>query len=104
MQDTLGNFFSGISLQADRPFQIGDVIVVSQQKHTGVVEGITWRAIKIRTFQNHIVLVSNSNAAKEAIEVAPRHNFNARLIFFSPVYTASPAKTIHAVREAVLDA
>jgi small-conductance mechanosensitive channel len=104
LQDTLGNFFSGISLQADRPFQIGDVIVVSQQKHTGVVEGITWRAIKIRTFQNHIVLVSNSNAAKEAIEVAPRDNLNARLIFFSTVYTDSPAKTIHVVREAVRDA
>ena len=104
LQDTLGNFFSGISLQADRPFQIGDVIVVGQQKHTGVVEGITWRAIKIRTFQNHIVLVSNSNAAKEAIEVAPRDNLNARLIFFSTVYTDSPAKTIHVVREAVRDA
>src|SRR5713226_8845855 len=61
LQDTLGNFFAGISLHADRPFQVGDVIVVGQQKHTGVVEGITWRAIKIRTFQNHVVLVSNSN-------------------------------------------
>ena len=28
LQDTLGNFFAGISLQADRPFQIGDVITV----------------------------------------------------------------------------
>src|SRR6266403_1598345 len=104
LQDTLGNFFSGISLQADRPFQIGDVIVVSQQKHTGVVEGITWRAIKIRTFQNHIVLVSNSNAAKEAIEVCPRENLNARLVFFGTLYTDSPAKTIHVVRESVRDA
>jgi small-conductance mechanosensitive channel len=104
LQDTLGNFFSGISLHADRPFQVGDVIVVGQQKHTGVVEGITWRAIKIRTFQNHIVLVSNSNAAKEAIEVAPRDNLNARLVFFSTLYTDSPAKTIHVVREGVRDA
>src|SRR5438067_1187253 len=104
LQDTLGNFFSGISLHADRPFQVGDVIVVGQQKHTGVVEGITWRAIKIRTFQNHIVLVSNSNAAKEAIEVAPRNNLNARLVFFGTLYTDSPAKTIHIVREAVHDA
>ena len=104
LQDTLGNFFSGISLHADRPFQVGDVIVVGQQKHTGVVEGITWRAIKIRTFQNHIVLVSNSNAAKEAIEVAPRDNLNARLVFFSTIYADSPAKTIHVVREAVRDA
>src|SRR5713101_1776994 len=104
LQDTLGNFFAGISLHADRPFQVGDVIVVGQQKHTGVVESITWRAIKIRTFQNHIVLVSNSNAAKEAIEVAPRDNLNARLIFFSTLYTDSPAKTIHVVRESVRDA
>lgn len=104
LQDTLGNFFSGISLHADRPFQVGDVIVVGQQHHTGVVEGITWRAIKIRTFQNHIVLVSNSNAAKEAIEVCPRDNLNARLVFFSTLYTDSPAKTIHVAREAVRDA
>src|SRR3989454_11917696 len=104
LQDTLGNFFSGISLHADRPFQVGDVIVVGQQKHTGVVEGITWRAIKIRTFQNHIVLVSNSNAAKEAIEVCPRDNLNARLVFFDTLNTDSPAKTIHVVREAVRDA
>ncbi len=36
LQDTLGNFFSGISLQADRPFQVGDVITVGVQRHTGV--------------------------------------------------------------------
>src|SRR2546423_474468 len=104
LQDTLGNFFAGISLHADRPFQVGDVIVVTQQKLTGVVESISWRAIKVRTFQNHIVLVSNSLAAREAIEVAPRDNLNARLVFFSTIYTDSPAKTIHVVRESVRDA
>src|SRR2546421_12847931 len=104
LQDTLGNFFAGISLHADRPFQVGDVIVVGSQKHTGVVESISWRAIKIRTFQNHIVLVANSTAAKEAIEVAPRDNLNARIVTFSTIYTDSPAKTIHVVREAVRDA
>ena len=102
LQDTLGNFFAGISLHADRPFQVGDVIVVGS--HVGVVEGITWRAIKLRTFQNHIVLVSNSNAAKEAIEVSPRDNLNARLVYFSTIYGDSPAKIIHIIREAVRDA
>jgi small-conductance mechanosensitive channel/CRP-like cAMP-binding protein len=104
LQDTLGNFFSGISLQADRPFQVGDVITVGTNQITGVVEEITWRAIKIRTFQNHIVVISNSTAAKESIQVSPRDNLNARLIFFNTLYTDSPAKTIHAVREAVRDA
>ena len=101
LQDTLGNFFAGISLQADRPFQVGDVITVGAQRHTGVVEEISWRAIKIRTFQNHVVLINNSSAAKEPIEVCPRDNLNARLVLFSTLYTDSPAKTIHVVREAV---
>lgn len=104
LQDTLGNFFSGISLQADRPFQVGDVITVGADRFTGVVEEISWRAIKIRTFTNHVVLVNNSTAAKEAIEVCPRDNLNARLVFFNTLYTDSPAKTIHTVREAVREA
>ena len=104
LQDTLGNFFAGISLQADRPFQVGDVITVGAQRHTGVVEEISWRAIKIRTFTNHVVLIANSNAAKEPIEVCPRENLNARLVYFNTLYTDSPAKTIHVVREAVREA
>src|SRR5689334_8713711 len=104
LQDTLGNFFAGISLQADRPFQVGDVITVGAQRHTGVVEEITWRAIKIRTFQNHIVLMNNSSAAKEPIEVCPRDNLNARIVYFNTLYTDSPAKAIHVVREAVREA
>lgn len=104
LQDTLGNFFAGISLQADRPFQVGDVITVGAQRHTGVVEEISWRAIKIRTFTNHVVLIANSNAAREPIEVCPRDNLNARLVYFNTLYTDSPAKTIHVVREAVREA
>ena len=104
LQDTLGNFFAGISLQADRPFQVGDVITVGSERHTGVVEEITWRAVKIRTFQNHIVLISNSTAAKEPIEVCPRENLNARIVFFNTIFTDSPAKAIHVVREAVREA
>ena len=104
LQDTLGNFFAGISLQADRPFQVGDVITVGAQRHTGVVEEISWRAIKIRTFTNHIVLIANSNAAREPIEVCPRGNLNARIVLFNTLYTDSPARTIHVVREAVREA
>lgn len=104
LQDTLGNFFAGISLQADRPFQVGDVITVGVQRHTGVVEEITWRAVKVRTFANHVVLISNSTAAREAIEVCPRDNLNARLVYFNTLFTDSPAKTIHVVREAVREA
>ncbi|HJQ34480.1 MAG TPA: mechanosensitive ion channel family protein [Pyrinomonadaceae bacterium] len=99
LQDTLGNLFAGISLHADKPFQVGDVITVG--KHTGAVMSITWRAVKIKTFSNHIVLVSNSSIAKESIEVCPRDGQNARIVFFGALYTDSPVKVIHVVREAV---
>jgi small-conductance mechanosensitive channel len=104
LQDTLGNLFAGLSLQADNPFQVGDVITVGQLKWTGVVEGISWRAVKVRTFSNHVLILSNSSIAKEAIEVCPKENLNARLVYFSTLYTDSPARTIHVVREAVREA
>jgi small-conductance mechanosensitive channel/CRP-like cAMP-binding protein len=102
LQDTLGNLFAGVSLHADKPFDVGDVITVG--KWTGVVESVTWRAAKIRTFTNHLVHVSNSQIAKEYVEVCPRENLNARIVFFNALYTDSPAKVIHIVREAVREA
>lgn len=100
LQDTLGNLFSGLALQADAPFQIGDVVNIAN-KGTGVVENITWRGVKIRTFQNKLLIIGNSVLGKETIEVAPKNNLNARLVFFNTLYTASPTKTIQLIREAV---
>ncbi|MBA3632266.1 MAG: mechanosensitive ion channel family protein [Acidobacteria bacterium] len=100
MQDTLGNLFAGIALQADQSFQVGDVINVPN-KGFGVVENVSWRGVKIRTFQNKLLVMSNSVLGKEAIEVAPRENLNARIVFFNTLYANSPAKTIQLVREIV---
>jgi small-conductance mechanosensitive channel/CRP-like cAMP-binding protein len=100
LQDTLGNLFAGLAMQADQPFQIGDVITVPN-KGTGVVESISWRGIKIRTFQNKVVVISNTILGKDSIEVAPKDNLNARLVFFNTLYSASPTKTIHLIRDVV---
>jgi small-conductance mechanosensitive channel len=100
LQETLGNLFAGIAMQADQPFQVGDVIAITN-RGTGVVESVSWRGVKVRTFQNKLLIVSNAVLAKEMIEVAPKGNLNARIVFFNTVYNASPANTIHRVREAV---
>lgn len=103
LQDTLGNLFAGLSLQADQPFAVGDVLNIPG-KGTGVVEMVTWRGLKIRTFQNKLLIISNTNLGRETFEVAPRDNLNARLVFFNTLYTDSPTKTTHVVREAVREA
>jgi small-conductance mechanosensitive channel len=101
LQDTLGNLFAGIALQADQPFQVGDVIAMTNNKGTGVVESVSWRGVKIRTFQNKILVISNSALGREMIEVAPKDNLNARLVFFNTLYTDSPSKTQQALRESI---
>lgn len=100
LQDTLGNFFAGAAIQADNPFQIGDVINIPN-KGTGVVESISWRGVKIRTFQNKIIIVSNTVLGKEIFEIAPKDNLNARIVFFNTVYENSPARTIQVLRDVV---
>ncbi len=100
LQDTLGNLFAGIALQADQPFQVGDIVTFANQT-TGVVEAVSWRGVKIRTFQNKLLVISNSMLGKEAIEVSPKDNLNARIVYFNTLYTNSPAKTMQVVREAV---
>lgn len=100
LQDTLGNLFAGIALQADQPFQVGDVVSISN-RGDGIVESVSWRGVKIRTFQNKLFVISNAVMGKETIEVAPRDNLNARLVFFNTLYTHSPSRTAQIVREAV---
>ncbi len=100
LQDTLGNLFAGLAIQADQPFQIGDVVSIAN-KGSGVIENVSWRGVKIRTFQNKLVVISNSVLGKEAIEIAPRDNLNARLVNFTTVYASSPARTIQTIREVV---
>jgi len=100
LQDTLGNLFAGLAMQADQLFQVGDVINIAG-RGVGVVESISWRGVKVRTFQNKLLVISNAVLGKESIEVAPRTNLNARLVNFSTVYTESPANTAHLIREAV---
>ena len=99
LQETLGNLFAGIAMQADQPFQVGDVVSIGSG--TGVVENVSWRGVKIRTFQNKLLVISNAVLAKETIEVSPKNNLNARIVFFNTEYEYFPTKTIQLVRDAV---
>lgn len=57
-KDFLSNIFGGIVIIMDKPFDIGDWITSSDIE--GVVEDISFRSTKIRTFNKAIVTVPNS--------------------------------------------
>lgn len=56
-RDTLENFISGVTILLDRPFRIGDNIVIEDT--FGTVEEITLRSTRLRTLNNEIVVLPN---------------------------------------------
>jgi small-conductance mechanosensitive channel len=66
LQDTLGNFFAGLYVKADRPVKVGHYIRLESGQE-GYVEQIGWRSTHIRALQNNIVVVPNSKLAQTTI-------------------------------------
>lgn len=64
-QKTATNLFGGFAIITDKPFDVGDRI--STPSVDGVVEDITMRSTRIRTFGDTIVVVPNSVLIEEPI-------------------------------------
>lgn len=58
LQDVIKNFVAGVFIYTDKPFRIGDWI--EWQGHSGVVEDISFRVTRVRTFDNELLTVPNS--------------------------------------------
>lgn len=98
LQDTLGNLFAGVSIHLEEAFEAGDVI--HSGDYFGVVEGVTWRATRIRTFNNDVVFLPNSQLAKDRIQVFPRNNLNGRVVPFGVDHHVAPAVVIDVLTQA----
>ena len=70
LQDTLGNLFAGMALHLEKSLQVGDMVRVGD--YVGFVEKLSWRALRVRTLLDTIVLLPNSAAARDRLEVFPR--------------------------------
>ena len=67
-RDILSNFFSGVMLYFDRPFNIGDWISSPDRKIEGTVVEIGWRVTKIMTFDHRPLYVPNSVFSSISVE------------------------------------
>lgn len=64
-QDTAKSIMGGIAIFIDRPFKIGDYIKVGE--HEGTVEEIKFRSTSIRTLENSVLHIPNSEMSILAI-------------------------------------
>lgn len=67
-KDMLANFFGGVTVFIDRPFSIGDWILLKDKGIEGVVEEIGWRQTTIRKFDKRPVYVPNAIFTTASVE------------------------------------
>ncbi len=66
-QDTLSNYFSGIHLLLDRPFRIGDIIIIDSGEYCKVLN-VGMRSTKLYSlFEHESIILPNNNIANQKI-------------------------------------
>ncbi len=66
MQNVIGNFVAGVFIFVEQPFRIGDWI--EWDGNSGVVEDISLRVSRVRTFDNELLTVPNSQLTDNVIK------------------------------------
>jgi MscS family membrane protein len=94
-QDTIKNFFGSIVIFGDKPFEIGDRIVVDG--HDGPVETVGFRSTKIRTLDGHLVTVPNSEMVNKTVRNIGKRPYIKRVANISITYDTAPAKVERAI-------
>lgn len=67
VQDILGNLFSGIVLNFDDSFKLGNWIKIGEIE--GRIEQFGWRSIKMRTIDNQVLVIPNQTASKTDVMI-----------------------------------
>ncbi len=91
-QDTVGNLFGSLTIFTDRPFQIGDWVIVAGSIE-GVVEEVGFRSTRIRTFSNSLVTVPNAKVANSQVDNMGQRRFR-RLKMMLGVRYDTPRDTL----------
>ena len=95
-KDTIANFFGSITIFADKPFQIEDMIRVGD--YYGPVEEVGFRSTKIRTLQGHLVTIPNSVVANSMVENISQRPFIRRTSNITITYDSGHTKAQQAVK------
>ena len=94
-QETLKNFFGSLVIFADKPFELGDRVVVDGSD--GVVELVGFRSTRIRTLDGHLITVPNGELANKMIRNISRRPYIKRVANLTLTYDTPPEKVQRAV-------
>jgi len=98
MQKILGDLFASISIMLEKPFEIGDFVMVGDIK--GTVESIGIKTTRIRSINGEQIVISNSDLLESRVNNFKRME-ERRVIFNLNVSNLTSKENIHAITEVI---
>jgi MscS family membrane protein len=89
-KDLLGNFFGSITVLLDRPFHIGDWVIIGDVE--GSVEQVGFRSTRIRTFYNSLITLPNALLTTSKIDNMGARRYRRMRTMLSLTYSTPPEK------------
>jgi MscS family membrane protein len=89
-KDLLGNFFGSVTVLLDRPFHIGDWVIVGDVE--GSVETVGFRTTRIRTFYDSVITLPNSTLTNTKIDNMGARRFRRMKTILGVTYDTPPEK------------
>jgi len=94
MQKILGDLFASISIMLEKPFEIGDFVMVGDIR--GTVESIGIKTTRIRSINGEQIVISNSDLLESRVNNFKRMA-ERRIIFNLNVSNLTSKENIHAI-------
>jgi small-conductance mechanosensitive channel/CRP-like cAMP-binding protein len=97
LQETLGNLFTGIALHSEAPFRVGDWVRAGESE--GRVEEMSWRAIRLKTWDGDTLTLPNSEAARcPILNYSSPRTGHTRALLIGVSYQTPPNKVVAVLR------
>lgn len=100
LQSVLGDFFSAFSIYFDRPFEIGDYIVVG--KYSGTVTKIGMKSTRVQLLQGEELVLPNSELTKSSVRNFKKMK-RRRINFSFGVTYDTPLKKLKKIPDIIRD-
>lgn len=89
-QDVARNLFGSITVLLDRPFHVGDWVVIGDTE--GTVEEVGFRSTRVRTFYDSLITVPNANLLNSPVDNLGARRYRRWKTTLSLTYDTPPDK------------
>lgn len=87
-QDTVKNFFGSLTVVLDRPFEVGDWVLIDGIE--GSVEELGFRSTRIRTFHNSVITIPNAKLLTAVVDNMGRRQYRRWTTKLGVAYHTTP--------------